>query len=406
MIWTMGDQFLEPNNARAGDEAPEGGASPEEHLPVYAGKWTQEEEQYAQLLMEEFRAGNIPNLENGASMRNYLAKMLICRPKRVTKKYERSGYNGKLTYQSNLVTMSPQEAKTRRQQLAVLRAQFIESRKQRLCLALPTSVRPPQASLTVAASANLNADADTNTRLRAFELGGALLGGSSMSRESTGVDTLLGRATRHGVIGQPYLHGATAAWRQDPMMDHYLSNIMGATPVGPTSVLGRSQPSLTVTGLEALSDQRFLSSHFMATLQAPQQRNPLLNSSSFLQRQGMASGVNPILSGNDTLRQQHVLTQLQIENEQKTNELLTRQQLLADIQMENERKVALERALVEQYQRQRAVVQAAAGATARGTLDESEPEGRDPRQAVLKRTGEQDPSDYGLSQWKKPRGGL
>jgi len=59
--------------------------------PLYSGSWTTEEEKYVQALMEEFRAGNIEGLEDGASMRNYIAKMLHCLPKRVTKKHERTG---------------------------------------------------------------------------------------------------------------------------------------------------------------------------------------------------------------------------------------------------------------------------------------------------------------------------
>jgi hypothetical protein len=57
----------------------------DEDQQLYSGRWTDEEEKYAQCLIKEFRAGNIEDLENGATLRNYIAKMLMCPPKRITK---------------------------------------------------------------------------------------------------------------------------------------------------------------------------------------------------------------------------------------------------------------------------------------------------------------------------------
>lgn len=53
--------------------------------PLYSGRWTAEEEEYAQGVIKEFKAGNIEGLSNGATLRNYIAKMLLCPPKRITK---------------------------------------------------------------------------------------------------------------------------------------------------------------------------------------------------------------------------------------------------------------------------------------------------------------------------------
>jgi hypothetical protein len=402
----MGDRFLEPNKAA---QASGGGDNPEEHLPVYAGKWTQQEEQYAQFLMEEFRAGNIPNLEGGATLRNYLAKMLICLPKRVTKKYERSGYNGKLTYQANLVTMSPQQAQARRQQLAVSRANFIESRKQRLCLPISSSNRMEHhntsQSLEVSASASLNVNAATTRGSRAINLSGALLGGSSLARELPGASALLEGVTRLDSAGQHNLHAAPPVWRHCQMIDHLTSRVMNTSPgvaMGQAPMIGSSKSSLTSAVLHGLSDQRFLSNQFIASIGAPQQRDTLVNSSSFLPRQGVASGIDHFLPGIVSLRQQHVLARLQIENEQNTIELLAaRRQLLAEIQMEKERKVALQRALAERYQRY-AVTQDA-GVAISGAVDGGEREESSRRQAGLKRTGDEDQADCGLELRKKPR---
>jgi hypothetical protein len=59
--------------------------------PLYTGKWTDQEEAYVQALIHEFRSGILPNLEEGTSLRLFLAEKLDCKPKRISKKYERSG---------------------------------------------------------------------------------------------------------------------------------------------------------------------------------------------------------------------------------------------------------------------------------------------------------------------------
>ncbi|CAB9521364.1 expressed unknown protein [Seminavis robusta] len=64
------------------------------------GKWSQEEEAYAEALILAFKAGEIPvgDIEEGTSLRKFLAEKLLCSPKRVSKKYEGTNYNGKQVY--------------------------------------------------------------------------------------------------------------------------------------------------------------------------------------------------------------------------------------------------------------------------------------------------------------------
>ncbi|CAB9527978.1 expressed unknown protein [Seminavis robusta] len=405
----MGDQFLSQGTAPdgSGTAAAPAEAVQEEQLPIYAGKWTQEEEQYAQFLMEEFRAGNIPGLENGASMRNYLAKMLICRPKRVTKKYERTGYNGKLTYQGNLIKLSPQQAQERHQKLAVLRAKFLESRKQRLCLVLPGSLKPPppspSPSMTHAASLTA-AGLGHRSSFTALDNQGSLLGQNSLAFGLTGgtggaaQGGILGGMGGLGGLGNPFLSHAA---ERNALTSRLLASSMGAG-MAPAPAL-HPAPS----GLGGLSDQLLLRSSMFSGggAQNPlpsslHQRGPLLNSAAALPRGSItstSSGTNPFLAGGDPLAQQHVLAQLQMENEQRANELMTRRHLMAEIHREEERKASLERVLLEQYHRT-------------GELgDPSGAEGSEPgdreRRAGLKRTGA-DPPDDGPSQqdWKRHRG--
>lgn len=53
---------------------------------VRRGKWTAEEQAYADRLIRNFEAGLLP-LENGATLRAYLSKKLNCDPMRISKKF-------------------------------------------------------------------------------------------------------------------------------------------------------------------------------------------------------------------------------------------------------------------------------------------------------------------------------
>jgi hypothetical protein len=57
------------------------------------GHWTKEEMEYLYALKEDFREGAL-NIDDGSTLRSYLAKQLNCGVKRISKKMEGSGYNG------------------------------------------------------------------------------------------------------------------------------------------------------------------------------------------------------------------------------------------------------------------------------------------------------------------------
>jgi len=48
---------------------------------LHAGKWTRVEEEYVEALMEEFSAGTL-DLQEGTTLRSFLAQKLNCKPKR------------------------------------------------------------------------------------------------------------------------------------------------------------------------------------------------------------------------------------------------------------------------------------------------------------------------------------
>jgi len=52
-----------------------------------SGKWTPEEERFANALIEEFEKGTIQDCENGCTLRAFLSRKLHCAPMRISKKY-------------------------------------------------------------------------------------------------------------------------------------------------------------------------------------------------------------------------------------------------------------------------------------------------------------------------------
>jgi hypothetical protein len=52
-----------------------------------SGKWTIEEEKYAQQLIYDFELGLLTDCEEGATLRSYLSRYLNCAPMRISKKF-------------------------------------------------------------------------------------------------------------------------------------------------------------------------------------------------------------------------------------------------------------------------------------------------------------------------------
>lgn len=65
--------------------------------PMHQGKWTSEEEDYVKCLIDAFKAGVVP-IPDGTTLRIFLSRMLSCPPKRISKKFVGTNYNGKQVY--------------------------------------------------------------------------------------------------------------------------------------------------------------------------------------------------------------------------------------------------------------------------------------------------------------------
>lgn len=58
-----------------------------QNTPLRRGKWTIEEETYANAIIEAFEKGALQGCENGCTLRAYLSRKLHCQPMRISKKY-------------------------------------------------------------------------------------------------------------------------------------------------------------------------------------------------------------------------------------------------------------------------------------------------------------------------------
>lgn len=54
---------------------------------VRHGKWTPEEEEYADFIVKEFLKGSLPDCEEGCTLRCYLSEKLNCQKMRISKKF-------------------------------------------------------------------------------------------------------------------------------------------------------------------------------------------------------------------------------------------------------------------------------------------------------------------------------
>lgn len=120
---------------------------------LHGGKWSPEEESYAAALMEAFTVGELPSSDcaEGMSLRKYLAKKLMCSPKRVSKKFEGTGYNGKQVYFKKdraKCTSNPFLEAARQSRLQLMERNFLTTLAAMKHVDAPGSVRLVSENLT------------------------------------------------------------------------------------------------------------------------------------------------------------------------------------------------------------------------------------------------------------------
>lgn len=104
-----------PGNSSSG-----GGSSKKKGPPLRRGKWTPEEEAYANRLIQEFKAGLLP-LTDGTTLRTFLSKLLNCDPMRISKKFVGSNCIGKQVFRrrtADINRLTPDQIQQSRAELS------------------------------------------------------------------------------------------------------------------------------------------------------------------------------------------------------------------------------------------------------------------------------------------------
>jgi hypothetical protein len=104
------------------------GSESEKRNPLRRGKWTSEEEAYANRLIQEFKAGLLP-LTDGTTLRTFLSKLLNCDPMRISKKYVGSNCIGKQVFRrcgADVNNLTPDEIERTRFELSELEKKFLD----------------------------------------------------------------------------------------------------------------------------------------------------------------------------------------------------------------------------------------------------------------------------------------
>eukprot|EP00985_Skeletonema_marinoi_P019540 scaffold11241_cov148-Skeletonema_marinoi.AAC.9 len=96
--------------------------------PLRRGKWTPEEEAYANRLIQEFKAGLLP-LTDGTTLRTFLSKLLNCDPMRISKKFVGSNCIGKQVFRrrgADVNNLTPDQVQQTRLELSELEKKFLD----------------------------------------------------------------------------------------------------------------------------------------------------------------------------------------------------------------------------------------------------------------------------------------
>jgi hypothetical protein len=112
-----------PTNVSGG-----GGNGKKKGPALRRGKWTAEEEAYANRLITEFKAGLLP-LTDGTTLRTFLSKLLNCDPMRISKKFVGGNCIGKQVFRrrtADINRLTPEQIQQSRNELSELERRFLE----------------------------------------------------------------------------------------------------------------------------------------------------------------------------------------------------------------------------------------------------------------------------------------
>jgi len=130
--------------------------------PLRRGKWTSEEEAYANRLINEFKSGLLP-LTDGTTLRNFLSKLLNCDPMRISKKFVGNNCIGKQVFRrrvADINRLTPDQIQQMRVELSELERRFFDRVAQTNRVKSPgvsttMTTGPPMTSVPVNATINI-----------------------------------------------------------------------------------------------------------------------------------------------------------------------------------------------------------------------------------------------------------
>lgn len=100
-----------PSRKRPSESSPEDDTPLPDPLPLLdddslqrSGKWSGEEETFANQLVIDFETGALTDCEDGCTLRSYLARKLNCAPMRISKKFA-GRCIGKVTGHAQMTTL-------------------------------------------------------------------------------------------------------------------------------------------------------------------------------------------------------------------------------------------------------------------------------------------------------------
>ena len=96
--------------------------------PLRRGKWTSEEEAYANRLICEFKSGLLP-LTDGTTLRNFLSKLLNCDPMRISKKFVGNNCIGKQVFRrrvADINRITTDQMQQTKMELSELESRFLD----------------------------------------------------------------------------------------------------------------------------------------------------------------------------------------------------------------------------------------------------------------------------------------
>jgi hypothetical protein len=248
--------------------------------PLRRGKWTPEEEAYANRLIQEFKAGLLP-LTDGTTLRTFLSKLLNCDPMRISKKFVGSNCIGKQVFRrrgADVNNLTPEQVQQTRLELSELEKKFLDR------------VSRSKSSKKISSSAK--------KKSAAAGIGGLNGGGTEMNRSAAAAGRALLQSNTSPQKGSAGGLFAQLQNQQPGMFDNSAANALLPNTGGNTSINNLMlQTGLNRDQIAQLASTQMTSSASLANLLGKQRSFDGLMSLDFQSMQSIDNLANLIKAG-------------------------------------------------------------------------------------------------------------